>query len=132
MSLYGTVRAALLANSGIAALVGTVPVRITPMQLKDPSTEADFPAITMQMVSTPHLGDHLGGAGTIGQAIMQIDCWGTSIESSDALAVLVPVALAAAMGANFESFTRRDGVENASLLTAKVVHLDCEFNTNEA
>lgn len=79
----------LLANAGVAALVGT---RVYGMIVKQGST---FPCITKQRITTPRIITHdtSGSSGVLAYPRFQIDTWGVSEASVKAVADAVRTAL---------------------------------------
>lgn len=73
MSVETDLYAALVADSGISALVGT---RIYPVVLPDdldPNTPADWPAIVYSVIDTVLIGS--GNTNRCAQSRIQVDCY---------------------------------------------------------
>lgn len=135
MSLYGRIRTALLADATLVTLLGgagVAPDRITPIYLDEGAEGVQFPAVTIHIIVVPHLGDHLGGAGNIGLATVQVDCWAQDMDAADPLAAAVIAALMAGLGSDLESYVRRDLPDDQSVRQAVRVTQDCQIYTTEA
>jgi hypothetical protein len=74
-----SLRARLLANVALAALVGT---RVS--WIERPQGAA-LPAVTLQIISPGRAYTH-GGANNLADTRVQIDCWGASYASAKAVA----------------------------------------------
>lgn len=85
MAVEQDIYAFLIANSGVAALVGT---RIYPLMIPQ---DADLPAVAYRRIDTPRHYSHDGYSG-LARPRFQFDCVGSSYSSARALAAAVRVA----------------------------------------
>lgn len=91
-TILGDIRTYLLADSGIAALVGT---RVRPRQMAQGET---MPAIRLNIVSGES-DEHLGGESTISHPRVQIDAYGATPTAADELSDLIRIRLRGWRGA---------------------------------
>lgn len=100
----------LEAQSSITTLVST---RIYPLHLPRNST---YPAITHNVISNRHY-HYLGGVANLATVRIQIDCWGESMSSVEAVSEAVKTALDAYIGNMGDvaiAFVRFDSERNMS------------------
>lgn len=86
MSLESELRARLIADGGVAALISA---RVYPLILPQAPT---YPALTYQRISGPRL-HHLTGSSGRGVARIQTDSWAETYAAAQALAAAVRAAL---------------------------------------
>jgi hypothetical protein len=94
-----SLRARLLADTAVAALVGT---RVTWI---DRPQGATLPAVTLQIISPGRAYTH-GGADGLADTRVQIDCWGASYASAKALARSVIPAVEPALTQGATKFSQ--------------------------
>lgn len=119
-------RAALLANTALTALVGQ---RVT--WLVRPQSSA-LPAVTLQVASAPRTY-HMAGPDDLVAYLVQVDVWGGTYASMKQASRAVVAAmhalnappLQAFVDSEFESAERQDGPDASSSTTFYRTRLDC-------
>ncbi len=101
MNAESAVRAALLADATVAALVGT---RIGPMKLPQKPT---LPAIVYQRISTPGDPPALDGAKAAPKIRIQLSLWAESFDGARQLAAAVEERLDGYSGPNGDGTSLR-------------------------